>query len=79
MLMIIAYRYVFYGVMKNYDSDIAYVSYQQGITLNKVIAQLLLQCGPPFHTNSTTKICSVRHSPDGRSKSNTACLAAWRN
>lgn len=45
MLMIIAHHYVVYGVMQNYDPDIAYISYQQGSVINKIIAQLLLPGG----------------------------------
>lgn len=45
MLIIIAHHYVFYGVMQNYDPNIAYISYQQGSVINKIIAQLLLPGG----------------------------------
>lgn len=45
MLMIIAHHYIYYGVMQNYDSEIACLSYQQGSVMNKIIAQLLLPGG----------------------------------
>lgn len=45
MLMIVAHHYVYYGVMQNYDSGIAHLSYQQGSVINKIIAQLLMPGG----------------------------------
>ena len=45
MVMIIAHHYVYYGVMQNYNSEVAYLAYQQRSAINKLMAQLLLPGG----------------------------------
>ena len=45
MLMIIAHHYVYYGVMQNYNSEVAYIVYKQGSALCKIISQLLFPGG----------------------------------
>lgn len=45
MLMIVAHHYIFYGVMQNYNSVIANVVYNDGLRINKLIAQIFLPGG----------------------------------